>query len=142
MRQSLAIAQKRSPGSLDLARMFTSMSGLEDERGDLLQTESYERQALSIREKLAPDGIEYAGSLNNLAVVAVKRGIQPGRSVASEGVGGLGEARSGWLWRRCCPQQCRQACAAHWRHSESRSQFSTVSGDLGNSGAKQPRRCR
>jgi CHAT domain-containing protein/Tfp pilus assembly protein PilF len=53
--------------SQGLARVF-------ERRGDLAEAEVRFRQSLAIREKLAPDGLDVAESLNNLGNVADERG--------------------------------------------------------------------
>ena len=40
------------------------------DRGDLAAAEEFYRRSLAIREKLAPESLDVAASLNNLGVVA------------------------------------------------------------------------
>jgi tetratricopeptide (TPR) repeat protein len=58
------------------------------DRGDLARAEQYYQQALAIYEKLAPNSLEVASTLNNLGNVALDRGdLAACGAVVSAGVG-------------------------------------------------------
>ena len=57
-----------------LADMLTSVGIVADMRGDPRAAESYFLRVLEIRERLAPDSLDVAGSLNNLGIAARGRG--------------------------------------------------------------------
>jgi Tfp pilus assembly protein PilF len=65
-KRDLAITEKLSPDSLDLAASLNNLGAVASERGDLATAEAYHKRALAIREKLAPDSLDVAYSLANL----------------------------------------------------------------------------
>jgi CHAT domain-containing protein/Tfp pilus assembly protein PilF len=71
---SIAIKEKLSPGSLDLAATLNNLGIISQLRGNLSEAETHYKASLAIKEKLAPDSEDVAFTLNNLGVVAWDRG--------------------------------------------------------------------
>src|SRR5581483_5776900 len=73
--KALAMAQRLDASNLD---EVATVSGLLAEcildQGDLQNAEKYEKRALSIREKIVPEGLAVASSLRNLGKIARIRG--------------------------------------------------------------------
>jgi CHAT domain-containing protein/Tfp pilus assembly protein PilF len=57
-----------------VATCFNNLGLVASERGEIARAEEYQKRALDIEQKLAPDTLQEATTLNNLGVLAWKRG--------------------------------------------------------------------
>lgn len=72
--RALAIRERVSPESIDVAASLNNIGILSSQRGDPVRAEDYYNRSLDLVERLEPGGLEAARRLNNLGSSAAERG--------------------------------------------------------------------
>ncbi|HEY2933254.1 MAG TPA: CHAT domain-containing protein [Acidobacteriota bacterium] len=93
--RALAIRERRTPSSLDVAATLTNLAMVAWSQGEHKAAQDYHARAMAVLERLAPESVDIAAGLGNLGLAALsRRDLEAAQNLLS---------RSGAIYDRLAP---------------------------------------